>query len=285
MSPRIQYDPSRLALYSPEARPTCFEPARDYSLLQIAVEAARLAYIRAETDEWARLELTNAFGSIGFSAPATFADEKTGSAGFAAYRATDGMAIVAFRGTQPDEVSDLATDLHANRLPWKPGMGKVHAGFAKAASSLETAVRAWLAEEGAARQRLVLTGHSLGAAIATLLATVFQPTELITLGSPRVGDAAFAACFGGLEVTRLVDCCDVVTELPPEGAAYTHIVDMTYITRSGAIDPVIDPAGVASDRASARSEYFFNYAWKIGNVLLRDLADHAPINYVRGVFA
>jgi hypothetical protein len=64
-----------------------------------------------------------------------------------------------------------------------------------------------------------------------------------------------------------------------------HVVDMTYITRSGMLDPGIDPAGVASDRSGARSGYLFDYAWKIGNVLLRDLADHAPINYVRGVFA
>jgi hypothetical protein len=30
-------------------------------------------------------------------------------------------------------------------------------------------------------------------------------------------------------------------------------------------------------------EYLLKYAWKSGNVGVRDLADHAPINYVTAI--
>src|SRR6185295_2909164 len=44
----IAYDPSRTALYSPERAPTLFSAGMDPTLLQLATEASRLAYVRAE---------------------------------------------------------------------------------------------------------------------------------------------------------------------------------------------------------------------------------------------
>jgi hypothetical protein len=41
-----------------------------------------------------------------------------------------------------------------------------------------------------------------------------------------------------------------------------------------------------SDRLRARVGYSLRYSWQFWrNVLVRDLADHAPINYARAVFA
>jgi hypothetical protein len=41
---------------------------------------------------------------------------------------------------------------------------------------------------------------------------------------------------------------------------------------------------VSEDRHNARLEYFERYAWKLKTVPVRDLADHAPINYARCFF-
>jgi hypothetical protein len=41
---------------------------------------------------------------------------------------------------------------------------------------------------------------------------------------------------------------------------------------------------VEHDRLVARAEYLETQAWKAGTVLFRDLADHAPINYLRALF-
>jgi hypothetical protein len=280
----IEYDPTRVALLSPESRSTVFVAGNDYTHLQIAVEAARLAYARAEHDGAALQQLTSALAIAGFSPPRIFSDPATGSAAYGACRPADGLALVAFRGTQPEEVSDIATDIQFNRVPWQQGAGMVHAGFAKAALALMEPVREWLQSGALPVKHLMLTGHSLGAALATLLATVFHPAQLVTIGSPRVGDQAFAASFGGIDSTRFVDCCDAVTDIPPEGLLYSHVTPMTYISRDGILEPGLDSAAVSADRSSARAEYFIQHAWKVGNVIVRDLADHAPINYVRAVF-
>jgi hypothetical protein len=280
----IEYDPTRQALLSPESRSTVFVAGKNHTHLQIAVEAARLAYVRAEHDSVALQRLTDALGIAGFSQPRIFTDSASGSAAYGAYRPTDGLAMVAFRGTQPEEVSDIATDIQFNRVQWQQGAGTVHAGFAKAALALMGPVQQWLQSEAVPREHLMLTGHSLGAALATLLATVFQPAQLVTIGSPRVGDRAFAASFGGIDSTRFVDCCDAVTEIPPEGLHYSHVTPMTYISRAGVVEPGFDSTAISADRSSARAEYLIDYAWKVGNVIVRDLADHAPINYVRAVF-
>jgi hypothetical protein len=63
---------------------------------------------------------------------------------------------------------------------------------------------------------LLVTGHSLGAALATLAAVDLLPDKLITFGSPRVGDANLAGWFNQIAVHRFVNCCDVVGRVPPE---------------------------------------------------------------------
>jgi hypothetical protein len=280
----IAYDPSRIALYSPEKRETIFEVGQTYSPLQLAIEAARLAYVRAETSASERQRLSSALARVRFGEPKSFVHSETGTQAFGAYRSEDRTALMSFRGTQLDELTDIATDLVAHTVGWTESAGRVHAGFAAAARGLIPQVREWLDGECRGRSTLIMAGHSLGAALGTLVASVWRPTLLVTLGSPRVGDAAFAVAFAGIAGARIVDCCDIVTEVPPETPMYTHIRPPTYITKDGS---AVDTPGVefiAADRLKGRAEYLAKYAWKIGAVLVRDLADHAPINYARAFF-
>jgi len=129
-----------------------------------------------------------------------------------------------------------------------------------------------------------VTGHSLGAALATLVASLLRPGFLVAIGSPRVGDADFAASLAAANVVRLVDCCDAVTDVPPPLGGYKHVHARTYITRDGEVIDDPPQSLVDADRQRARMDYITQYAWKTGSVLVRDLADHAPINYARAVF-
>ncbi len=280
----IAYDPSPRALFSPERQETMFLTGQDYSARQLALEAARLAYVRAEQSELQQQRLVQALGRIGFAAPRLFGGGATGAQAFGTLRPADGTALVAFRGTQPDELADLATDARANTVPWRASGGQVHAGFAAAALSLMPAIEDWLARDAAQRSRLILGGHSLGAAVATLAASAWRPTLLATMGSPRMGDAAFAATLAGVASERIVDCCDVVTELPPELPPYTHIGPLLYIDKDGAVLERPSAEEIAEDRSSGRAAYLLHHAVKIGSLPVRDLADHAPINYLRAFF-
>ena len=280
----IDYDSTRRALYHPEHRDTVFISGVDYSPLQIAVEASRLAYVRTEESADQTVRLAEAMVRCGFDTPVSFGHVFTGSQAFGCVRRADGAAIVAFRGTQPDELADLAVDLQAVSDSWPEAAGSVHGGFARAARSLMPEIAAWLQRENVQASRLTLTGHSLGAAIATLAASAWKPARLITIGSPRVGDADFAAALAGVECMRVVDCCDAVTELPPALGHYVHVGPATYIDSSGETSAGPPDSVVAADRAQARQDYLVHHAWRIGSVLVRDLADHAPINYVRAFF-
>jgi triacylglycerol lipase len=141
----------------------------------------------------------------------------------------------------------------------------------------------------AIRLPILFTGHSLGAALAALAASLFGAANagsaLYTIGSPRVGNPEFAATLDALEVQRYVDCCDLVTRVPPPEMGYTHVAKPNYVDRNGLI--TVDPSDsfTASDRAAAEIDYLLRYAWRIGNVGVRDLADHTPVNYVWAVTA
>lgn len=286
--PTIPYDPSRDALLRPELRETVFQRGQVLSMEQIAVEAARLAYLRfdeLEKPDHARKEharLIDALARIGFGAPAGFNDKATGSQAFAAYRQSDKTALVAFRGTQADKFKDILGDIKFALTPWTDAT-QAHSGFAERARALLPAVQAWLEREAADRRNLLLAGHSLGAAIATLAATKLQPARLITIGSPQVGDKAFAESLRDADCLRIVNCRDVVTRLPlpVDSPWYAHAGRLLYVTREGLAQESPNAAAICKDRFYGAWSFLrdFPFAWQ-----LRGLSDHAPINYIRAFF-
>jgi hypothetical protein len=279
----IAYEFRRAALYNPEKSETLFRPKVAYSELQIAIECARLAYVRAEESLADKARLTQALAIVGFDEPTLLFDSATGTEVFAAIKSNDRSAIVACRGTEAGDIKDLVSDLSVINCAWTEKAGRVHSGFAKAARSVLPQIQQWTKQHREI-SKLILTGHSLGGAVATLLASELNPTRLVTIGSPRVGDHEFAASLQGVAIERIVNCCDAVTDVPPELSMYTHVGQMIYINRDGVVAKEIDESAIKADRKQARVEYLKQYAWKKGAVLIRDLADHAPINYSRAFF-
>ena len=131
--------------------------------------------------------------------------------------------------------------------------------------------------------RVLLTGHSLGAALATLTASRMPLSHLYTFGSCRVGDASFAEAMRTISHTRFVDCCDLVTRVPPEEFGYVHVGSLRYIDRNGQLLESPSEEAIKADRLKAAAWYLVRHSFLLGTVFTRDLADHAPINYVSGV--
>jgi hypothetical protein len=281
----LAYDPTREALYRPERFDTIFKAGQTYSPIQLAVEAARLAYYRAEETPAEEARLKEALARVGFTNLTLFGDADSGAAAFAARRSTDGMALLSFRGTQPDDCRNIKKDLEADLVAWPESAGLVHRGFADAVRALTPQILEWIETSKPDPGKLIFTGHSLGAAMATLAASIWQSAWLVTLGSPRVGDAAFAETVRTTRIVRFVDCCDVVTRLPPKVGGYTHVKASRYLTRNASTVENPDESFVIADRFRARVDYFVRYSWKFWrNVLFRGFADHAPTNYARAVF-
>ena len=192
-------------------------------------DAALLAY-------WRPAEALERFKAAGLQAEAMEAG------GLDAYVAwTDAFVIVAFRGTQPDQWSDVLDDALLRQEPWEHGPGFVHRGFKAALDRVWGAMSVRLNELGTSRS-VWFSGHSLGAALATLAAARFPNTSgVLTLGSPRVGDATFVAefdrRFSGRSL-RYVNDTDIVTHVPPPipiPSRYDHVGALRQITRDGEV--------------------------------------------------
>ncbi|CAE7813559.1 unnamed protein product, partial [Symbiodinium sp. KB8] len=135
---------------------------------------------------------------------------------------------LAFRGT--DRIANWLTNFTTSLVPCEVGSqaGMVHQGFQKAYLSLRTVlldkIRDCLKEHGLTQRASLLlrvTGHSLGGALAMLCAYDFAHNYgweawCVTWGTPRLGDAAFAAAFQRLvpRMARFINKMDVVACLP-----------------------------------------------------------------------
>lgn len=277
MSRTIPYDPTRRALYTPCADAISLDARATQRETLLCAELSRLIYRQFEKHESIKQELVNQLAGIGFRHPPKFFD-KNGLQACFAVDLDKQLGILVYRGTQPNDWQDIIADLKAAHAPWA-GSGCVHIGFANMLKGAWADIHAALNASSATR--LLYTGHSLGAALATLSAALRRPDAVYTFGSPRVGDAAFAASMVGVAHERYVDCCDGVTSVPPESWSYEHVGEMKYIDQNGVLRPTISRGEIEADQQDAEKTFTFEHAiHQPENVLLRSAADHAPINYI-----
>jgi len=197
----------------------------------------------------------------------TYPGEGSGTAVPIAFVATSGDAIyVVFRGTKT--ISEWIADAHFTQVPYTPvsGGGLTEDGFTTIYATLRDAILAEVntLAQSDAYTTLYVTGHSLGASLATLAApdlaraTRFAAPVLYDFASPRTGDPVFAALVNELPTSwRVVNTNDEVPRLPPAVAVviengeqhlyfYEHI-DSAYEITFG--EPIRDPEDIATDHS------------------------------------
>lgn len=147
--------------------------------------------------------------------------------------------IIACRGTEPTQLADIAADLEAFPVPSSTGIGKNHLGFKTSVDHIWHDLEELAVDYGKTRT-VWCTGHSLGAAMATIVAYRLQradnlpnPQALFTYGSPRVGDKAYIT---GIESTgvlhfRFVNNADIVARVPLW--PFHHFGGMYYMNHYG----------------------------------------------------
>lgn len=176
---------------------------------------------------------------------------------------TDQFIVLAFRGSQ--EAKDWRTNFSTRLKKFTikstmepleedrtPPRGQVHRGFQAAWNSVEDQVIQQIEKwnQGQSIQMpLLLTGHSLGGALATVAAASlvkrkFNIQGVYTFGQPRVGDWIFATEIGRLlqgKVFRFVNNNDIVPRIPPSYLPwnplriYVHLGQMLYFNARGGL--------------------------------------------------
>jgi Lipase (class 3) len=154
---------------------------------------------------------------------------------------------------------------------------------------------------------LWITGHSLGAGLATLVAeraardAGFDVRGVYTYGSPRVGDIQFKQNYEarGLSAKtyRVIYDIDVVQKIPP-GHAYAHVGQFEFIDADGHLHENVP---VSTTEGGGLPEPMGAQKWAVrlhrllgqGSALLANafgltipppFADHAPIYYASHIW-
>jgi hypothetical protein len=165
------------------------------------------------------------------------------------------IIVVAFRGSAAFTAWVETMKNTKEPSPWPDSNhagARVHSGFLDAYADIASSVRAVVMmlirryPEGT----VVVTGHSLGGAVATLCAADLKyhlgqasKVELVTFGSPRVGNDDFAGfmnfifqtsatdpAVGNYETRRFTNQDDPVIHLPPTFLLFQHINQEIWVS-------------------------------------------------------
>jgi triacylglycerol lipase len=188
----------------------------------------------------------------------------------------DDKMIISVRGT--DGLADAMTDINVDLVDGVGG--QVHDGFNTSASRLWRFVMSAVKARG--NRSLWLTGHSLGAAISTILTArlVQQKDEpvngLYTFGQPRTGDKKFAKNFNdsfGKQTFRFVNNNDVVTRTPFRVMGFRHVGQFMYFDENGQFRSDVGWWEKLLDRIAGR----WNDLFELGT---DGVKDHSADDYV-----
>jgi hypothetical protein len=163
-------------------------------------------------------------------------DTKTGTQGYVGIDHPRHRVVVSYRGSKNLANGIEDADFILTKLPFGPGGLKVHTGFLDAYESLRNAtaggVQTALSKCGSDCS-VLFTGHSLGAAMATIAAAEHggidsPPVRLFTFGCPRVGNAAFVSWAHGRLWNTTASVLmrrqkDIVPAIPPRSIGYVHM--------------------------------------------------------------
>ncbi|KAJ9070553.1 hypothetical protein DSO57_1006893 [Entomophthora muscae] len=160
----------------------------------------------------------------------------TDGKGYVALDRTLKSIVVAFRGSY--NIRNWITNINIKLKELDVGDGtrglKAHTGFSNHAAAMSRKmipiIRPLLAKYK--KYTLAVTGHSLGAAVATLASIDFKKEfdlpwsaiSLITYGEPRIGNPAFASWYNAHNPAhlRIVNNRDMVPHLPTNSMGYLH---------------------------------------------------------------
>lgn len=204
----------------------------------------------------------------------------------------DDWIIVAFRGTEsrtrsgtPNDFQHIIADIKADcniLLVDATHGGKVHQGFNDALDEVWESLLNYMRSIHHPPRPLWITGHSLGAALATLAADRYREVQgVYTFGSPRVGDAGFKEQFS-VKTYRIVNNNDIVSSIPPPGI-YRHVGEQWYIDSEGMLHQDIPRSEMWMDEIRGEMRNIMNSVEQVSqgtfNYVPGVLKDHVPILY------
>jgi triacylglycerol lipase len=188
--------------------------------------------------------------------------------------------IVAFAGTDPVSLANWISDFDAH-LDATTGTAE---GYQVAAAVVWPELKQLLEQCVPPGGKVIVTGHSLGGALAALIAhrigTELQADvdAVYTFGMPRPGSKAFADPYNrqlGMRTYRLVHGEDIVPTVAPTSFGFRHLGRVLHCERLGRFDQ----ANLASDTSSDFPPFVGGVAKDLGDHL------HGPLSAMLSIAA
>ena len=213
----------------------------------------------------------------------------------------DHFVIVVFRGTEirrrPGEsgfhihniIADVKTDADIILTDWDQDR-KVYRGFKNALDEVweKKGLIEYIKSKDTPNLTIWFTGHSLGAALATLAADRYDGKiqGLYTFGSPCVGNINFVKYFH-ISAYRFVNNNDIVTHWPPLDW-YKHVGELKYIDSDGIVYDNSSRWERITDSIRGELSYIANSPGQIrhgfAHLIPDNIVDHVPILYATHIW-
>lgn len=166
--------------------------------------------------------------------------EKVSGLVYGIYIKNETEAFVSFKGTS--SLSDVIADINYVKVDDTYDIpGKFHKGFHDLIL-LDGTVEKIFNSIPLNIKKIYITGHSLGAALATIFYAYAKTqnieTELITFGSPRLGDLEFSKFLSDKSCKRYVNGSDIITKIPYFG--FFHVKNKIQLGSSKSVSPIRD---------------------------------------------
>ncbi len=179
--------------------------------------------------------------------------------------------VLAFRGTESDNIKDIITDLDIRRKSTK--QGEIHTGFLNSYCRVHKELSSYLKN---IQKPIYITGHSLGAALAVIATAQLSRYTLAAcynFGSPHIGSLDFDTRLK-VPVYRIVNFGDIIPNLLSWHVGYYHPGYTYYLTKDNQLTRSLGVAQRVSNFVTQQKYKFVNSSQK------GLLSNHSMLEYL-----
>lgn len=295
----MQHNFTRTALFRPENRPVFSGHQSDWTFdAQASSLSLQNAWWLCNLSHLAYFDVSEGLPALqkwGFSLEAFIDDHGADDSGCKLIKDTrayivssDCAVMLAFSGLSPGHFPRQLTDGYQKPVDF-PGKGRTHSGYFGALNgTCWEKIVSVLLRPALKNRPLWITGHGLGAALATIAAARLNPHGLYMFASPKVGDSKFCTTFKHINSQRFVNCSDWMPRLPNKNRPdYLHIDTLQYFNAAG--DLLENPAEEYQHRDSFKARLYYPVSqcpipFLNQKIFSRKFADHCIDNYRYGIW-
>jgi len=211
-----------------------FNNAYDENLSKHCVELSQASYCVSSIDKWTCITCDS-------SIKLEYIVENSDSKAIQGYDSLTNTLFTAFRGSS--NLHNWIENIQIHKIsPYNDTSIEIEKGFYKAYNYIKPEIMNNLSslKKKYNTDKLLITGHSSGAAMATIMTydilklySDYKIAFLFNFGSPRVGNKEFVKDFNNYNITsyRVTHYYDMVPHVPEEFFGYYHISNEIWYNR------------------------------------------------------